>query len=75
MTLALILNIALSAVVFAAIVTKIVWSIATQHHDRHDVLVADARRRRPQLYRRPRAVQARQAQSATARQGQAWPAS
>jgi hypothetical protein len=42
----LILNIALSAVVFAVIIGSLVWAMFTQHRDRPHVFAGGARRRR-----------------------------
>ena len=75
MTTALILNIALSGLVFAAIIGKLVWSIATQHHDRGVTVVSRPRRDRWAFPRPTRVGPADpRPQTALGSRGQAWPA-
>jgi hypothetical protein len=59
MTIALILNIAFSAVVFVALIAHIVHSIRTQHHDRGVTLVSGQRRHRWEWTRADRPQRAR----------------
>jgi hypothetical protein len=69
MTTALILNVVLATGALVVIISKIGWSIATQHRDRGHMLVSRRARRRRQL--QPRPVRSHPAYH---RGGQMWPA-
>ena len=53
MTIALILNIAVSTLVFAAVVGSVLWSIATQHRDLANTSMRTRDRRQINTLRAP----------------------